>query len=138
MATAEEKFIQAIRTAKKAKVDVDKIFLESEERLLLMRVRAVGLGFAIAWCFVGPPITVALVILCERCGVKVDIPVSMVFWTCQALGFVSVLAFGFDLVKVDFNGKGISFRKENDLETTWQHLEAIPVEEHDDGVDGGV
>lgn len=131
--TPEERFIRELRRAKADNVDVDRTFIHTFEARLLALVRVFSVALSVVWCFIGPPATVWMIIVCHREGIDTrDIPLPLVYWTCQALGFVSVLAFGFDLVKVRVKPPPLVQAITRIGETTLQ-LEPL-----DDGTNGDV
>lgn len=94
----EHEFILALKKAKRYGVNVAKIFVECEEALLLMRVRVLGLVCSILWVFFCPAAIVALKLYVAIHKLDdIEIPEDLAYWTC-ALGFVSILAFGYDLI----------------------------------------
>jgi hypothetical protein len=101
-----EKFIRELRAAKNRGVNVSKIFVEDEERLALMHTKTFGLRLAILWVFFAPVALVAFEAFCIERGLQVSVPHDLVYWTC-GMGFVSILAFGFDLVDLAALWRGV-------------------------------
>lgn len=94
---ATRRFRRAIERAKSEGVDVDEYFVEMKEKVALAYVRCVGLSMSIAAVFYAPKYILDLRIQCLREHLDVKIPEDMVYWACL-VGFLSILAFGFDLV----------------------------------------
>lgn len=95
------RFLKELREAKARGVNVDKVFREEdlaeEEKKELAHVRSFGLKLAIIWVFFAPIALVVFEAYCSANSLKVDIPHDLIYWTC-ATGFVSILAFGYDLI----------------------------------------
>lgn len=97
-AIANLRFIRAIKRAKAEDVDVIGILGEVEDQERLSKTRNFLLVFAGIWCFVGPIACVwAQIYVEEHSLTTVRIPADLQYWLC-AMGFISILAFGFDLV----------------------------------------
>lgn len=94
-----EKFIRELRAAKNRGVDVSKVFVEDEEKLELLHVRAFGLRLAIVWTFFAPVALVLFETFCMSQHLQVNIPHDLIYWTC-GMGFISILAFGYDLIDI--------------------------------------
>lgn len=137
--TPEQEFIRHLRQSKNKGVDVDREFVHMKEAVWLSAARVFGVVVSILWSFLGPPATIWMIIVCKREGVDVSgIPLSLVYWTCQCIGFVSILAFGFDLVKVDIRGKTPLATAIDVIRKGEVTLQLEKVEDADNGADGGV
>lgn len=94
---AYQKFVIAIKRAKRDGVDVAGMFLEVEERRALAWVRAFGLMLGVIWIFFSPLVVPAYKVLCFRLQMPYDLPEWFYYWP-PAIGIVSILAFGYDLI----------------------------------------
>lgn len=94
---AQKRFHLAIKRAKREGVKVDDYFVNSKERVALAYVRCFGLAISTVAVVYGPKWIIDLKIQCLREHLDVIVPEQLIYWLC-ALGFVSILAFGFDLV----------------------------------------
>lgn len=94
---AQKRFHLAIKKAKREGVNVDDYFVSIKERVALAYVRCFGLAISTLAVFYGPKWILDLKIQCLREHLDIQIPDTAVYWIC-AVGFISILAFGFDLV----------------------------------------
>jgi hypothetical protein len=97
------RFLRELREAKRRGVNVVKIFheeeLAEEEKKELAHVRSFGLKLAVIWVFFAPIALVVFEVYCEANALKVSVPHDLIYWTC-ATGFISILAFGYDLIDI--------------------------------------
>jgi|SRR5882724_5999667 len=94
---AEKEFILDIKRAKRNGVDVAGVFLEVREQVMLAWVRMFGLMLGIIWVFLCPILIPLYRIYCFKSGLEYTLPEWYYYWPC-AVGLVSILAFGFNLV----------------------------------------
>jgi len=94
-----KKFIRELRAAKKRGVDVVGIFVEVEEEIWLGRVKVFGLFMSIVSVFLTPSAIILIDLYCAMHHVNILIPRDLAYWLC-GMGFVSILAFGYDLVDI--------------------------------------
>jgi len=92
-----KKFIRELRAAKKRGVDVVGIFVEVEEEIWLGRVKVFGLFMSIVSVFLTPLAIILIDLYCALHHINILIPRDLAYWLC-GMGFVSILAFGYDLV----------------------------------------
>lgn len=132
---AKEKFVRALRRAKRDSVDVDEIFSGEKERILLANVKVFGVGVSIIWGLAAPLVVVILKLWCITNHVEHHwIPVDLSYWMAL-VGWLSMMAFAFNLVDLnDFIPKLPMHKKRQSQE---EHLDIL-FSAHDDGAQGDV
>lgn len=135
-----EKFIRELRAAKLRGVDVSKVFVENQEQTELLKVKSFGLRLSIIWVFAAPTLLPIMEAVFEYNHIKVQVPHDLLYWSC-GMGFVSILAFGFDLIDLSSLWRGVvryvkplEKPKKNPEEITGTHI----TYRHTDDADGDV
>lgn len=96
-----DKFIRALRQAKREGVDVDEIFSGEKERLMMSGVKIFGVGASICWGFFAPVAIMYLKFECIRNHIEHSwIPVDLTYWM-TTIGWLSMIAFAFNLVDIN-------------------------------------
>ena len=97
-----ETLIKQLKAARKRGVNLAEVsahFVKTEEALAMIPVKVAGLGGAVIWTYLGPLYLAEYKLRVAREHLDVILPEWLMFFTC-AMGFVSMLAFGFDLVNL--------------------------------------
>lgn len=98
---AREKFIRALRQAKRDGVDVDEVFAGERERVMMAKVRIFGVAFYMVWGMVAPPFIIVVKAMLIHFKLEHSwVPVDLTYWIC-GVSFLSVIAFAFNLVDIN-------------------------------------
>jgi len=132
---AREKFIRALRQAKRDGVNVDDVFAGEKERLMLSGVKIFGVGVSIVWGFAAPLAVTWLKYDCIKNHIEHSwIPLDLAYWM-TAIGWLSMIAFAFNLVDINDFLPRLPFR--NSDENPKPGFLFIP-EQNTDDADGDV